>query len=511
MIKANVASSSCAVLLVSTVLLAGAVAACRDSGPTINPSKMDQRPNAKVPVRRSAVRTKARRAAARIPWRRGRRSLIAEMHVDEKSDTVLVRMLSFKGPCLPIGVYSEVPAACTPKKTDRQEPPQPMTVALRRFKLSDGSEVSGRIGPAPRMLKSDQPADEAVVDYRGTSLVRVINGRRTIEYYQGKRISRWSAPKGQRIEDAKILSDGARVVVATGSYGRRNRPKGRITVWDPKRNQVVMRTGIRVKPKLFRKMITATMSAQYYHVSCISGYAEMCKKGKKVMVYGRGLRRPNRIRLALSDMGRLMASYAYGDLFVYDMKKTKLVQRHHIADAFYKGRDWYILSGGVDVSGDGRKIAIFGKSGLVRIVSSSNGAMKDRVDRKNTAHADISGLSSAATFDLKGKGGRALWLGYGSLLRRTFRTGWQDTYRLSDGLLVEVDTAQSDVPGEAWEIEKIVATKKRLVVMARGRVMVFDKKRMRSVGMLGVASSASVRRSIVWGSGVKWFRSWRGM
>jgi hypothetical protein len=359
------------------------------------------------------------------------------------------------------------------------------------------------------MLKSDQPADEAVVDYRGASLVRIINGRRTIEYYQGKRISRWSAPKGQRIEDAKILIGGTRVVIATGRYGRRNRPKGRITVWDPKRGQVVMRAGIRVKPKLFTKMITATMSAWYYHVSCIRGYTDMCKKGRKVMVYGRGLRRPNRIRFALSDNGRLMASYAYGDLFVYDIKKTQLVLKQHIADAFYKDRDWYILYGSVDVSGDGSKIVIFGRSGLVRIVSSRNGAIKDRVERMNTSHADFSGVSSAATFGTQG--GRALWIGDTSVLLRTNNTGWQDMYRLSDGLFVKVDNLQSDVTGDQWAIEKIVVTKKRLVVMARGRVMVFDKKRMKLEGMLGVASSTSVSNDIVWGVGVKWFGSWRGM
>lgn len=413
---------------------------------------------------------------ARGPWGQESMGLVAEMHVDGEADQLLVRTLSFPGKCFPEGWYLKIPKECD-ETSGRSPTDVPMLVRLRRLRLSDGTQVGERDPVLPRWVKNTHKADEAVLDFSSKGILRLVNQKRELVLHAGDKEHRWKAPGRHVVEDARMTPDGRRVIVAVLGPGVPPFLEGAVILWDPEAGAVSQRIAIRVRQKLYPR-------SRHHFVFEAMRHEENLQPGRPVrpppLPLGRPLPRPKRMRLAVSPSGRRVALYAFGDLLVYRVQEHRLDPERRVSDILYIDKESYVKGGTITMSPDGTHLSFAGQSEWVRIVNLETGAREDFVlpsrEDNRYSHARYFGSrweSFGAVFDPKHPA--VLWTSYFTQLtrHRPDRSVGQG-YEIRGGRLTKVRPTrlEEDSP---WFIYQVLATKRRLVVLAEGRVLMFDK------------------------------------
>lgn len=443
--------------------------------------------------RLAAAHAAAKAHAGQIPWRRLALGVVPEMFVDAEADEVLVRTLSFQGRCFPENWYVLAPKVCA---SGAGRPPlsSRMLVRLRVLRLSDGRPVGGKDPVPARRIQSDMPADEIVLDFSSRGIIRRVMKGREIIYHVGGGLHRWRAPQGQVVEDARITRDGVGVVIATSRVRSSGFLAGKVTLWRPRHAGVQHGVPLRVRQKGYPRRRSAFLLESM--TSPAQGGSDFNARAKPLA--GRPLRRPRRMRLAVSVSGGRVALYAFGDLYLFRIQGDRLVVLRRVKDILYVNEHSYFKGGTVAISHDGGKVCFVGRSALARVVDVASGAI-----RNVPLHFDTVGgvwshalprsrfAFARAAFDPKARG--VLWLSTFALLARHRQDlSLGRSYELDKGRVVFDPHGVIDPNPEPWSINRFAVTKQRVVILARGRVIVLDKPSMSMRGWIGASSSVDL-------------------
>lgn len=444
-----------------------------------------------------------KRAAARASlsvWRRISMGLVPEMFVDPQADEVLVRSLSFPKPCFPRLWYRSVPKIC-----EHRLPWPRMLVRVQRFRLSDGRPVGGNDLVPARRVDADAEADEILLDFWSPGFLRLSLKRQEIFFHQGARVYRWSAPRGYRVEDARILPGARTVLIATSGTPRAGYLRGTLTVWTPGRNGQTERKRLRVRKKSY------PTPRSHFVLQAMAGPAQEHPEWnlKPRPVVAIPLRRPRRMRLAVARWAPRVALYAFGDLFVYRVRQGKLETVRRTPSIFYVSKRVYVKGGTVQMSAKGRYVSFIGRGEIARVLEVATGRIRDvpldfRAVDGWWSHALPPSRWPFARAQFESLVPPRLWLTTFALLASYRRDLSLDrTYQLSKGVLVNDLKGNTKALADTWSILKFAVTRRRVVLLAWGRLIVLDRPSMSLRGWIGAPASVDLNNNGM--SALLWF------
>ena len=295
---------------------------------------------------------------------------------------------------------------------------------------------------------------------------------------------------GQAIDDVRILKTGKLAIAYrkkwSFKYFSAKKLTGFIVIWDPLESKEQQRICITVRQKHFPRPREHFI---YIAMGVKSAYPEKYPN-KPRLPPSRPLKRPLRMRLGLSKTGGLLGVYAFGDLYAYRMsQENRAKQVLLLKDILYINKWSYYKNGFIVISHDDRSIGFVGKGDYVRLVDVATGKIRNISHKFKTMHAFSHALPSRENFahlffDPKTNG--KLWISTDSLIS-TYRPNLTsaNNYVLEKGSVVRKRLNDIKSESEQWSINKIIVTKRWVLLLAESRILVLNKKNMKIWGWIG--------------------------
>jgi len=484
------------------LVIAGLGAGCPNETVPERPSSVVARPKRADPrvVRRDVLRPprlRTERVAPRraAPWYRVLNGLVSELHVDVAREQVLVRTLSFPGKCFHYTWYVEIPAACD-KDTGSPKGAKPVRIDLQTYSLANGAKANGRPVVAGRSVKLHQPMGEMVLDYAANGILSRRDRKRELVAHRAGRTFRWKAPAGEEISDARFAKNGRIVLVAHHSTRDTRFLSGTLTLWEPSTGRTLKRHRIRVPQKSYPR---PRRHFRYRSMGVMSISPARSQRPRGIDT--RTLKRPNTIALAASKGGTRLGAYSFGDLYLFDLETgPRLKLLCTIKDVLYINKDAYIREGRIDLSSDGRWLAFSGRGQYVRIVDTRSGAIRNVSLKFNAVRAWSHALPGRGRFvstAFEPKPGGGLWISTFSLFGEYGpRLKARRFFTITKGQVHETPLEDIEPDADHWDVQKLVVTKRSIVVMAEGRALVLDRATMKLRGWIGARANVDLGNAL---------------